>query len=164
MLDLGFDAITWYLMISTAVLMFGMVRLLLVRDLMARLVALDVTGLGVLLMLVALAARSSDETGAQTAETGGAGPDAVLQALVITGLVIAVAFTGLGAVLIRRIEGAQDTERSGTEPSDTDAPGPGVSSTGRDHDGAGSEAGTGGSGESHSGEFPTPAGEGGRDD
>ncbi|NLS10821.1 hypothetical protein HGQ17_12630 [Nesterenkonia sp. MY13] len=112
MLELGFDAITWYLVISTAVLMFGMVRLLLVRDLVARLVALDVTGLGVLLMLVALAARSSDETGAQAAETGAAGPDAVLQALVITGLVIAVAFTGLGAVLIRRIEGAKDTEGS----------------------------------------------------
>lgn len=134
MLDLGFDAITWYLVISTAVLMFGMVRLLLVRDLVARLVALDVTSLGVLLMLVALAARSSDETRVQAAETGAAGPDAVLQALVITGLVIAVAFTGLGAVLIRRIEGAKDTDDEGSESSD-----PGE-------------------------ESPTSAGEGGRDD
>ncbi|WP_150463211.1 NADH-quinone oxidoreductase subunit K [Nesterenkonia ebinurensis] len=94
---LQLDTITWYLMIASAVTVFGMVRLLLVRDRLARLIALDVTGIGVLLTLVALAARAD-------------APDAVLQALVITGLVIAVAFTGLGAVLIRRIEGAQDTD------------------------------------------------------
>lgn len=90
-MDAGMDTITWYLLIATSMTVFGMVRLLLVRDMLARLIALDVTGIGVLVTLVALAARSEST-------------DPVLQALVITGLVIAVAFTGLGAVLIRRIE------------------------------------------------------------
>ncbi|TLP79846.1 NADH-quinone oxidoreductase subunit K [Nesterenkonia sphaerica] len=89
------DTISWYLLVSTVMIIFGTVRLLLVRDLLARLIALDVTGIGVLLALVALAARSESS-------------DPVLQALVITGLVIAVAFTGLGAVLIRRIEGLRE--------------------------------------------------------
>lgn len=93
----GLETTTWYLMIAAAITVFAMVRLLLVRDLLARLIALDVTGVGVLLTLVALAARTD-------------APDPVLQALVITGLVIAVAFTGLGAVLIRRIEGSRDDE------------------------------------------------------
>ncbi|NDK32367.1 NADH-quinone oxidoreductase subunit K [Nesterenkonia haasae] len=102
-MDFGMDTITWYLLIAAVMVIFGMVRLLLVRDLLARLIALDVTGIGVLLTLVALAARS-DAT------------DPVLQALVITGLVIAVAFTGLGAVLIRRIEGQQDDPPGGDAP------------------------------------------------
>ena len=96
------DTTTWYLLIGAVMTIFGIVRLLLVRDLLARLIALDVTGIGVLLTLVALAARSEST-------------DPVLQALVITGLVIAVAFTGLGAVLIRRIEGQQDDTGGGEQ-------------------------------------------------
>ncbi|GFZ87754.1 NADH-quinone oxidoreductase subunit K [Nesterenkonia alkaliphila] len=115
----GLDTITWYLMIAAAVTVFGMVRLLLVRDLLARLIALDVTGIGVLLTLVALAARSQ-------------APDAVLQALVITGLVIAVAFTGLGAVLIRRIEGARDDDDAAVPDRAPDEQTPGADSE-QDH-------------------------------
>ncbi|WP_166433021.1 NADH-quinone oxidoreductase subunit K [Nesterenkonia salmonea] len=96
------DTITWYLLIATSMTVFGMVRLLLVRDMLARLIALDVTGIGVLVTLVALAARSEST-------------DPVLQALVITGLVIAVAFTGLGAVLIRRIEGQHEDPPGGEQ-------------------------------------------------
>ena len=96
------DTTTWYLLIGAVMTIFGIVRLLLVRDLLARLIALDVTGIGVLLTLVALAARSEST-------------DPVLQALVITGVVIAVAFTGLGAVLIRRIEGQQDDTGGGEQ-------------------------------------------------
>ncbi|RJN32332.1 NADH-quinone oxidoreductase subunit K [Nesterenkonia natronophila] len=94
-MEAGIDIVSWYLLIGTVMTIFGIVRLLLVRDLLARLIALDVTGIGVLVSLVALAARSEPT-------------DPVLQALVITGLVIAVAFTGLGAVLIRRLEGLQE--------------------------------------------------------
>lgn len=90
-------AALWYLLLGSVVAVAGTVRLLLTRDLMARLVAMNVVGIGSLLILLSLGARSE-----------GTAPDPVLSALVITGLVITVAFTGVGAVLIRRIEGAQD--------------------------------------------------------
>lgn len=84
-----------YAGLGVAMFVVGAVRLLLVRDLFARLVAMNVTGMGSLLVLMALAARTDPI-------------DPVLSALVITGLVITVAFTGVGAVLIRRIEAAED--------------------------------------------------------
>lgn len=89
-------AALWYLLLGSVVAVAGTVRLLLSRDLMAPLVAMNVVGIGSLLVLLSLGAR-----------TEGLAPDPVLSALVITGLVITVAFTGLGAVLIRRIEGLQ---------------------------------------------------------
>ena len=85
------SAMMLYLLLGTVVTVAGLVRMLLVRDLMARLVAMNVVGTGSLLILLALASRSEHT-------------DPVLSALVITGLVITVAFTGFGAVLIRRIE------------------------------------------------------------
>lgn len=90
-----FGPVQWYLILGTAVAIAGTVRLMLTRDLMARLVAMNVVGIGSLLVLLSL--------GSVAEET-----DPVLSALVITGLVITVAFTGVGAVLIRRIEGLED--------------------------------------------------------
>lgn len=95
----GEDAALWYLLLGSLMAVAATVRLLLSRDLMARLVAMNVVGVGSLLVLLSLGARSEDPA-----------PDPVLSALVITGLVITVAFTGLGAVLIRRIEGMRDAE------------------------------------------------------
>ncbi len=94
--------IQWYLVLAVILAVAGLVRLLLVRDRVARLVAMNVVGSGSLLVLIALAARSEPV-------------DPVLSALVITGLVITVAFTGVGAVLIRRIEGLDPTERQQRE-------------------------------------------------
>lgn len=88
-----------YLFLGTVVAVAGAVRMLVVRDLTARLIAMNVVGIGSLLILLALGARN-DPT------------DPVLSALVITGLVITVAFTGFGAVLIRRIEGPDQHGRS----------------------------------------------------
>lgn len=102
--------VQWYLLLGTAVAVIGMVRMLLTRDLVARLIALNVTGIGSLMIILALAARSAESA---DAAGSGAGIDPVLSALVITGLVITVAFTGLGAVLIRRIEGFPATGRRG---------------------------------------------------
>lgn len=82
----------WYLLVAVGLIAIGLARFLLVRDRVNRLVAMNVLGSGSLLFLLALAARSEPA-------------DPVLSALVITGLVITVAFTGVGAVLIRRIEG-----------------------------------------------------------
>lgn len=87
----------WYLMVAVGLIAVGLTRFLLVRDRVARLVAMNVLGSGALLLLIALAARQSPA-------------DPVLTALVITGLVITVAFTGVGAVLIRRIEGVQEED------------------------------------------------------
>jgi multicomponent Na+:H+ antiporter subunit C len=81
----------WYLGLAAVLLAAGLVRMLLVTDHVARLVAMNILGSGTLLTLIALAARSEEI-------------DPVLSALVITGLVITVAFTGVAAVLIRRIE------------------------------------------------------------
>lgn len=81
----------WYSVLGIAMVVAGAVRMLLVRDLVARLIAMNVTGTGSLVILISLGARSQPI-------------DPVLSALVITGLVITVAFTGVGAVLIRRIE------------------------------------------------------------
>ncbi|GAB3849760.1 NADH-quinone oxidoreductase subunit K [Nesterenkonia populi] len=86
------SAAVLYLLLGTAVCAAGTVRLLLVRDLVARLIAMNVVGIGSLLILLAIASRAPEEA------------EPVLSALVITGLVITVAFTGFGAVLIRRIE------------------------------------------------------------
>lgn len=85
----GEGAALWYLLLGSLVAVAGTVRLLLARDLLARLVAMNVVGIGSLLVLLSLGARAES-----------AAPDPVLSALVITGLVITVAFTGLGAVLI----------------------------------------------------------------
>lgn len=96
----GISIVQWYLGLAVVLVVTGLVRMLLVEDRVARLVAMNVVGSGSLLVLVALGARS-DPT------------DPVLSALVITGLVITVAFTGVGAVLIRRIEWLRTTEGAG---------------------------------------------------
>lgn len=83
--------IQFYLGLAVLLIVVGMVRMFLVRDRVARLVAMNVVGAGTLLLLIALAARTDPV-------------DPVLTALVITGLVITVAFTGAGALLISRIE------------------------------------------------------------
>lgn len=94
-MELPFTVSQFYVVLGIVLAVAGMVRMLLVQDLMARLVAMNVVGVGSLLILLALAARSDPL-------------DPVLSALVITGLVITVAFTGVGAILIRRIEAARD--------------------------------------------------------
>lgn len=83
----------WYLCVAAALIVLGSVRLLLARDPLVRLICLNVAGSGALLTLVVLAARTDP-------------PDPVPHALVLTGIVITVAFTGVGLVLLRRTEEA----------------------------------------------------------
>lgn len=85
------SALTFYGSLALLAVVAGTIRLLLARDPVVRLISMNVVGLGSLLLLIALAARSDSI-------------DPVLSALVITGLVITVAFTGVGAVLVRRLE------------------------------------------------------------
>lgn len=106
-----------FLLVGTIVAVCGILRLLLTTDLTSRLVALNVVGMGSLLVLLALASRSTPT-------------DPVLAALVITGLVITVAFTGVGAVLIRWIEGRNAHEPNEQEPPTNSSPESGTPESG----------------------------------
>ncbi|GGC60652.1 sodium:proton antiporter [Marinobacter halophilus] len=66
--------------------LFGFVR---IRHLLRKLMAFNLIGSGVFLLMVGLAQR-------------GGQPDPVPQALVLTGIVVAIAATALAVVLIRR--------------------------------------------------------------
>ena len=87
------------LALGAAVLAVGLVGHLLVTDLLRRVVALNVASGGVMMVLLALAARSEE-------------PDPVPQALVLTGIVIMAAVTGLAVALVRRVESVGDEEET----------------------------------------------------
>jgi multicomponent Na+:H+ antiporter subunit C len=88
------SAVSWLLLVAAVLFSLGTVRLLTARDLVVRLVALNVAGSGGLLALVALAARTDE-------------PDPVPHALALTGIVITVAVTGVGLAVVRRLEGEE---------------------------------------------------------
>ena len=77
------------------VLAIGLVAHLLVRDLLRRIVALNIASGGVMMVLLAIAARSS-------------APDPVPQALVLTGIVIMAATSGVALAFARRVESESD--------------------------------------------------------
>lgn len=89
-----------FLVLAGLLTVLGVARLLLTRDLMTRVLALNVASAGVLMVLVVLALPGD---GAETA-------DPVLHALVLTGIVITVSVTGLAVGLVRRIEADQADE------------------------------------------------------
>jgi multicomponent Na+:H+ antiporter subunit C len=68
----------------------GGVAAFLHRDGIHRIIALNIAGSGVFLLLVAIPG-------------GGSGVDPVAQALVLTGIVVAVAITGVALVLLARL-------------------------------------------------------------
>jgi multicomponent Na+:H+ antiporter subunit C len=82
-----------FLLLGVGLAVLGTVRLVLTGDHLRRVVALNVAGSGVLMVLVAVAYRSNPEE-----------PDPVLHALVLTGIVITVSVTGLALALVRRVE------------------------------------------------------------
>lgn len=88
---------------GAAVTVIGLVGHLLVGDLIRRIIALNVASGGVMMILIALAARGTES-------------DPVPQALVLTGIVIMAAVTGLAVALARRVEsGADEEERESVE-------------------------------------------------
>lgn len=68
------------------------------RELVRKIMALNVLGSATFLLLVVLASRSASD------ETGASGPDPVPHAMVLTGIVVAVSATALALALTRRIE------------------------------------------------------------
>jgi multicomponent Na+:H+ antiporter subunit C len=104
-----------FLALGVALAMLGTARLLLTADLIRRVLALNVAGAGVLLVLVALAARADPQH-----------PDPVLHALVLTGIVITVSVTGVALGLARRVEddlgGGSGNDRPGRADGHTSGP------------------------------------------
>ncbi|MDO5626699.1 MAG: NADH-quinone oxidoreductase subunit K [Mobilicoccus sp.] len=101
------DVTTWTLWLAAVLTALGLGRLLTTEDPIARLVALNVTGAGTLLVLVGLSTRTDT-------------PDAIPQALALTGIVITVAVTGVALVLAVR-SAQDDTEDETDDDPDADA-------------------------------------------
>lgn len=93
--------------VTTAVVLIGLglYTVLIRRHLVRKLMAVNILGSGVFILFIALA--SSEEGDA----------DPVPQAMVLTGIVVAVSATALGLVLIRRIDEAdlKNAELGGEE-------------------------------------------------
>lgn len=75
---------------GTLLFAFGTAGVLIVRPLLRRILAFNVMGSGAFLVLVGLAQRNGL-------------PDPVTQAMVLTGIVVAVAATALALALLRRL-------------------------------------------------------------
>ena len=84
-----------YLVLGVVVFVLGALRLVFTRDLLHRVIAVNVAGVGTLLVLVAIAFDFDP-------------PDPVLHALALTGIVITVSITGLALVLVRMIDRGDD--------------------------------------------------------
>lgn len=95
---------TLYALAGIALVGLGLVHFAVRRHVVRRVLALNVTGSGVFLVLIALARRAPD------------GPDPVPHAMVLTGIVVAVSATA--AALALAVRGRIDAERSGTRPDD----------------------------------------------
>ena len=81
-----------YALVGIGLFTLGLYALIVHTHLLRKILAINVMGSGVLLVLVALAAR-----------TPGATPDPVPHAMVITGIVVAVSATALALALMVRV-------------------------------------------------------------
>ena len=81
-----------YALVGVGLFSLGLYALIVHAHLLRKILALNVMGNGVFLVLVALAKR-----------TGEAQPDAVPHAMVITGIVVAVSATALALTLMLRV-------------------------------------------------------------
>ena len=87
-----------YTLVGIALLALGMRTALLAAAVLRKLVAINIMGVGVFLVLIATAYDPDS-------------PDAVPHALVLTGIVVAVSATALGLALVRRLSGQDDDGR-----------------------------------------------------
>jgi len=86
------NAVFLYALVGVGLFSLGLYALIVHAHLLRKILALNVMGNGAFLVLVALARR-----------TGDAQPDAVPQAMVITGIVIAVSATALALTLMLKL-------------------------------------------------------------
>lgn len=97
-----------YAVTSSALIVLGLYALVAYRHLVRKIIALNVIGSGVMLLLGAVAYRS-----------GPAHPDPIPHAMVLTGIVVSVSVTALAIALVRRIHALSGrvtlAEREGLE-------------------------------------------------
>jgi multicomponent Na+:H+ antiporter subunit C len=79
-----------FALVGVAVFALGVAGVVLIRQLLRRILAFNLMGSGAFLVLVGLAQRADE-------------PDPVPQAMVLTGIVVAVAATALALALVRRL-------------------------------------------------------------
>jgi len=96
-----------YGLVAVAILSLALYTLIASHDLLRRIIAANVMGSAVFLLFVSLSYR-------------GAEPDPVPHAMVLTGIVVAVAATGLAVVLVRRMhaDGASELPEDRGDRSD----------------------------------------------
>ena len=80
-----------YAATSIALIGLGLYALIVRRHMIRRLMAVNIMGTGIFVLFIAMASRARD------------GTDPLPQAMVLTGIVVAVSATALGLVLIQRI-------------------------------------------------------------
>jgi len=85
------NTLFFYALIGVGLFCLGLYALVVQAHLLRKILALNVMGNGVFLLLVALAGRSGEQ------------PDPVPHAMVITGIVVAVSATALALVLMLRV-------------------------------------------------------------
>lgn len=86
------SAASLYAVVGVGLFCLGLYALIVHAHLLRKILAINVMGSGVFLVLVALARRSA-----------AAAPDAVPQAMVITGIVVAISGTALALVLMLKL-------------------------------------------------------------
>ena len=86
----------FYALTGLGLFTLGLYALIVYRHLLRKILAINVMGSGVFLVLVALAARTQDV------------PDPVPHAMVITGIVVAISATALALALMLRLREASE--------------------------------------------------------
>ncbi|MCF7983477.1 MAG: cation:proton antiporter subunit C [Thiohalocapsa sp.] len=88
----------FWALVGMALVVIGLYGLIVHAHLLRKILALNVISSGVFLVFIALARRAPRDGAAISP-----GPDPVPQAMVLTGIVVAVAATGLAVALIVRL-------------------------------------------------------------
>lgn len=88
-----FDSATLYGLLGVALACLGLHVAILQPDILRRILAINITGAGIFLIFIAAAYNGPEVA-----------PDPVPHALVLTGIVVAVAATALALALQRRLE------------------------------------------------------------
>ncbi len=99
------SAVLLYALTGAGLFTLGLYALIIHAHLLRKILAINVMGSGVFLILVALGGR-----------TAGAVPDVVPHAMVITGIVVAVSATALALALVLRVQAATGRAELPEEP------------------------------------------------
>ncbi len=97
---------TLYALTGIGLFILGLYSLIVQAHLLRKVIALNIMGSGVFLVLVGLGGRASNAV-----------PDPVPQAMVLTGIVVAIAATALALTLILRVQAETGRTELAEQPS-----------------------------------------------